>query len=108
MKRDDLRYNRKFILRELQDLYFDVNERMNEHYSDLSNNKMHSDIYDYIWLSLTEPTNIKMLEINIMIGLLDTINIKLVQLAMLNDCCYSEFVERLKQIKLFCYEQSDN
>lgn len=100
MKRDDLRYNRKFILNELSDLYFDVNERMNVYYSDISNDKMHFEIYNYIWLSLTESTNIKMHDINTMIGLLDAINIRLVQLAMLNDCCYSEFVERLKQIKL--------
>lgn len=100
MKRDDLRYNRKFILNELSDLYFDVNKRMNEHYSDLYNSKMHFEIYNYIWLSLTKSTNIKMLDINTMIDLLDAINIRLVQLSMLNDCCYSEFVERLKQIKL--------
>ena len=104
MKRDDLRYNRKFILNELSDLYFDVNKRMNEHYSDLYNNKMHFEIYNHIWLSLTEPTNIKMHNINTMIGLLDAINICLTQLAMLNDCCYSYFVERLKQIKLLLLE----
>ena len=100
MKRDDLRYNRKLILNELSDLYFDVKERMNEHYSDISNDKMHFEIYNYIWLSLTESTNIKMHDINTMIDLLDAINIMLTQLAMLNDRCYSEFVERLKEIKL--------
>ena len=104
MKRDDLRYNRNFILKELQDLYFDVNKRMNEHYSDLYNNKMHFEIYNYIWTSLTKSTNIKMYNIDTMIYLLEAINIRLVQLAMLNDRCYSEFVERLKEIKLFCYE----
>ena len=100
MERDDLRYNRKFILNELQDLYFDVKERLDKYYSDISNNKMHFEIYNYIWLSLTKSTNIKMYNINTMIDLLDAINIMLVQLSMLNDRCYSEFVERLKQIKL--------
>ena len=108
MKRDDLRYNRMFILNELQDLYFDVRERLDKYYSDISNDKMHFEIYNYIWLSLTESTNIKMHDINTMIGLLDAINISLTQLAMLNDRCYSEFVERLKEIKLFCYERIDN
>ena len=108
MKRDDLRYNRKFILNELSDLYSDVRERLNKYYSEISNDKMHFEIYNYIWLSLTEPTNIKMHNISTMINLLDAINISLTKLAMLNDCCYSYFVERLKEIKLFCYERSDN
>ena len=100
MERDDLRYNRKFILKELEDLYFDLRKHMNVYYSDISNNKMHFEIYNYIWLSLTKSTNIKMYNINTMIDLLDAINISLTQLAMLNDCCYSYFVERLKDIKL--------
>ena len=100
MKREDIRYNRMLLINKLEDLYIDVNKRMNEYYSDLSNNKMHFEIYNYIWTSLTKPTNIKMLDINTMVGLLNAINIRLIQLAMLNDCCYSEFVERLKQIKL--------
>ena len=100
MKREDLRYNIKLLINKLEDLYFDVNKRMNEHYSDLYNNKMHFEIYNYIWTSLTKSTNIKMYNIDTMIYLLDAINIRLVQLAMLNDRCYSEFVERLKEIKL--------
>ena len=100
MKREDLRYNRMLVINKLQDLYFDVRERLDNYYSDISNNKMHIEIYNYIWLSLTKSTNIKMLDINIMIDMLDAINIRLVQLAMLNDRCYSEFVERLKEIKL--------
>lgn len=108
MKRDDLRYNRKFILKELEDLYFKLKKHMDVYYSDISNDKMHFEIYNYIWLSLTESTNIKMHNIDTMIDLLDAINIRLTQLAMLNDCCYSYFVERLKEIKLFCYERSDN
>ena len=100
MKLEDIRYNRMLLINKLEDLYIDVHKRMNEYYSDLSNNKMHFDIYNYIWTSLTKPTNIKMLDINTMIGLLDAINIMLTQLAMLNDCCYTEFVERLKEIKL--------
>ena len=100
MKREDLRYNRMMVINKLQDLYFDVRERLDNYYSDISNNKMHIEIYNYIWLSLTKSTNIKMLDINTMINMLDAINIRLVQLAMLNDRCYSEFVERLKEIKL--------
>lgn len=100
MKRDDLIDNRKLILKELSNLYFDVRERLNAHHSDISNIKTHVEIYNDIWLALTESTNIKMLDINTMISLLDAINVTLIQLAMLNDCCYSEFVERLKQIKL--------
>lgn len=100
MKREDLRYNRMLVINKLQDLYFDVRERLDNYYSDISNNKMHIEIYNNIWLSLTKSTNIKMLDINIMIDMLDAINIRLVQLAMLNDRCYSEFVERLKEIKL--------
>ena len=100
MKREDLRYNRMLVINKLQDLDFDVRERLDNYYSDISNNKMHIEIYNNIWLSLTKSTNIKMLDINIMIDMLDAINIRLVQLAMLNDRCYSEFVERLKEIKL--------
>lgn len=100
MKRDDLKYNRKLIINELQDLYSDIRKRLDEHYSDISNIKTHVEIYNDIWLELTEPTNIKMLDINTMISYLDAINTKLIQLAMLNDCCYPWFVERLKQIKL--------
>lgn len=100
MKREDLRYNRMLVINKLQDLDFDVRERLDKYYSDISNNKMHIEIYNNIWLSLTKSTNIKMLDINIMIDMLDAINIRLVQLAMLNDRCYSEFVERLKEIKL--------
>lgn len=98
MNREDLKDNRLLIIRELENLYSDINERMIK--LDLFNNKMHFDIYHYIWMSLTEPTNIKMHNINTMIGLLDAINIGLTQLAMLNDCSYSMFVERLNQIKL--------
>lgn len=100
MKREDLRYNRMLVINKLQDLYFDVRERLDNYYSDISNNKMHIEIYNNIWLSLTKSTNIKMLDIKTMIDMLDAINIRLVQLAMLNDRCYSEFVERLKEIKL--------
>lgn len=100
MKRDDLRDNRMLIINELEDLYSDIRKRMDEHYSDISNIKTHVEIYNDIWLELTEPTNIKMLDINTMISLLDAINMRLIQLAMLNDCCYTVFVERLKQIKL--------
>ena len=98
MKREDLKDNRLLIIRVLDKLYSDINKRMND--IDLLNNKMHFDIYHDIWTSLTEPTNIKMHNINTMIGLLDAINIGLIRLAMLNDCFYSLFVERLNQIKL--------
>lgn len=100
MEKNDFRYNRELILKELSDLYFDVRERLESHHNDISNIKTHVEIYNDIWLALTEPTNIKMLDINTMISLLDSINMNLIQLAMLNDCCYPWFVERLKQIKL--------
>lgn len=98
MKREEIKENRLLIIRELENLYFDINKRMDE--IDLLNDKMHFDVYNDIWLSLTESTNIKMCDIDTMLSLLDAINIKLTQLSMLNDCCYSMFVERLKQIRL--------
>ena len=98
MKREEIKENRLLIIRELENLYFDIIKRMNE--INLLNNKMHFDIYNDIWGSLVESTNIKMYDILTMIGFLDDINIKLTQLAMVNDCCYSMFVERLKQIRL--------
>ena len=100
MDRETLRDNRTFILNELRGLYFDVRERLDKHHTDISNIKTHVEIYNDIWVALTETTNIKMFDIYIMIGLLDAINMSLIQLSMLNDCCYPEFVERLKQIKL--------
>lgn len=98
MKREDLKDNQLLIIRELRNLYSDILKRMND--IDLLNNKMHFDIYNDIWTSLTEPTNIKMHDINTMISFLDAINIRLTQLAMVNDQCYSMLVERLEQIRL--------
>jgi hypothetical protein len=98
MKREEIKENRLLIIRELENLYFDISKRMNE--INLLNNKMHFDVYNDIWRSLIESTNIKMHDIDTMICFLDAININLTQLAMVNDCCYPMFVDRLKQIRL--------